>query len=118
MLFHVSTSDNLNWLFPRVPTFTMPGEDETTPRVCLGQSINGCFRGLADTYCSGRFFIYQINEEKVKCHLHWPTVEEVPDVEKTGEVWSLVPTPVTKIGYVDVIEYFTGEKHYETHIYS
>lgn len=68
--------------------------------------------------CSGRFFIYQINEEKVKCHLHWPTVEEVPDVEKTGEVWSLVPTPVTKIGYVDVIEDFTGEKHYETHIYS
>lgn len=47
MLYHLSTNDSLDFMFPRIPESAADGyEDTSTARICVSNSINGCLNGL------------------------------------------------------------------------
>ena len=108
ILYHVTKDNNIDIFKPSLSSKTMPSEDKTIPRISAADTIDGCFRGLnididkiKKIHKPVRYYVYQLNIEKTT-KIHKPSIEQVPDVYKTGEYWILSPVTGIIIGYVDV----------------
>jgi hypothetical protein len=101
---------------PWVANHTMLGEDETTPRICVAESLENCisscglhrFRRCCENVPTMQHFAtipaggeeaypiiiqtYQVPLSEV----HKPTPKEVPDAALTGELWLTKPTRPVK----------------------
>lgn len=94
-------------VFPTIPRHASELEDKTTPRVCLCTRLDDCFSAIgllgvfrrclsrnedAKSYMLDGLEVYPIIVQTFKgCKAYKPTAKEVPDVARTGEVWSLGP---------------------------
>lgn len=99
-------------LKPRVPTnyLTENGyEDNTTKRVCLSTSVDGCLAAMSRNIKGEIFHVYFISTDVYK-----PTTAEVPDRDITDEVWSLKPVTLRYVYTVKVIEAYDTEYKYKT----
>lgn len=93
-------------LEPRIPYHRMIGEDRTTPRVCVGETIEDCVTAIGVEGVFRRCFynedfdlppLYRENEAypiiivELSDNLNYrtPTEAEVPDVAITNEKWLL-----------------------------
>lgn len=88
-------------LEPRIPRTPLPGEDKHTPRVSLAPRLGGALWGIG--------FQSKINREDRPWDVYAnakpvagviPSFLDVPDKDESGEVWSLEPVPVTRIGTI------------------
>lgn len=102
--YHVSfsTTENLK-LIPRVPDnfLTENGyEDNTTKRVCLSASIEGCLKAMSQNLKGKRLYVYsaELNDNDIIV----PTIEQVPDCKITGEVWLTKEITLPIYGKLDV----------------
>lgn len=91
-------------LLPRVPDnyLTKNGyEDNTTPRVCFSETINGCLTGLSRNIDNQEFYVHMPTGyyEVIK-----PTKEQVPDVDITKEKWICSPVDVKCIGKIKAFD--------------
>jgi len=95
-LFHISTEKlDGKVLNPRVPTNSLVRdgfEEGKTKRVSLSTSIQGCLVGLSRNLKGMEFYIY-IPEKHIS-KIKRPTINEVPDVNCTNEVWALESVPL------------------------
>lgn len=101
--FFISTNDSLTKLVPRVPDnyFTRHGfEDNTTKRVCLSNSINGCLRAMSRNIEGETFQVYSVESASI----YTPTTDEVPDCDITGEVCSLETVRLRPLFKIKVLE--------------
>ena len=99
-------------LKPRVPKnyLTENGyEDNTTKRVCLSTSVDGCLAAMSRNIKGEIFHVYFISTDVYK-----PTTAEVPDRDITDEVWSLKPVTLRYVYTVKVIEPYDTEYKYRT----
>lgn len=109
--YHLSFEELENIkLIPRVPDnfLTRNGyEDNTTKRVCLSTSIEGCLKAMSQNLKGKRLYVYSaelsVNDVIV------PTIEQVPDCKITGEVWVTKEITLPKYGIVDV--HIAGRAH-------
>lgn len=99
-LFHISYENHDGEVFyPRVPQNRMVGEDGCTDRVCLADSLNGCYHGIQGPMITGLYdedyvFVHVVNnlKELVDTDNLWlPGIDRVPDVVETGEIWATGP---------------------------
>jgi ribosomal protein S18 acetylase RimI-like enzyme len=106
-------------LSPRVPDnyFTKNGyEDNTTKRICFCPTIDQCLTALSKNCTGMEAYVYQPDDIS-KYDLYRPTVNEVPDIKITGEVWITEPVKVKCVGKIhctgdageDGIEYTYGD---------
>lgn len=120
VLFHLSSKDDLNVLFPRVPTCPFQDEngktveDTSVKRVCFSTSITGALHAIQHrAYPENgdiRQFVYVVPmpqdiQKRKKCRNGlWkrPNFREVPDAYDTGEIWVLKPIKVVGVGEVFV----------------
>lgn len=95
-------------LAPRLPAHPLIGEENTTPRICVSPSLCGCITALSPynmfKRCLGtdpEAFFYGNEHEAYPIlvitfpphtPVYQPSVDEVPDVERTGECWITEPT--------------------------
>ena len=81
-LYHLSKKP-VALMTPRVPKSDF--EDQTTPRICFSDSIQGCLIGINENQdINGqRFKVYAIETDDY----YRPLLSEVPDRDITGEVW-------------------------------
>ena len=104
MFFHLSPEklrDKI--LYPRIPNnyFTKNGyEDSITPRVCLAPSIKNALMALGRKHKDDILHVY-IPIKKYK--IYHPSLDEVPDVKITGEVWAKEPIMLKYIGSIKVL---------------
>lgn len=92
---------------PRIPKDRMSYENDNVPRICMSTSIDGCLTAIDTMYTwfEGDRLVYVyvcIVDEKYVIH---PTVEDVPDVLFSGEVWSTVPTTLKHILTIQLVDY-------------
>lgn len=111
--FHVSHADlgERVIMTPRIPYSANPAECPNTKRVCFAPTVWQCLAGI----CGTSKFSCILNEllyHSIPSGLQ-PAVyvtrrklvtppKLVSDYEFTGEVWSLEPIEVVRIGYVDL----------------
>ena len=81
-LYHLSKKP-VTLMTPIVPKSDF--EDQTTPRICFSDSIQGCLIGINENQdINGqRFKVYTIEADDY----YRPLLSEVPDRDITGEVW-------------------------------
>ena len=102
--YHLSKESDLTELVPRIPDNFMTKnkyEDSKTPRVVFAPSINQCLMGLSRNLTNEEFYVYTpylIDLNKLKK----PHINQVPDCEITGEVWSTEKIRVKKVGKIKV----------------
>lgn len=126
MWYHVTRDDHgAEVIFePRIPPTACKGsEDIETSRICFAPTVE---QGLSSSEglnprdwkdalqekgrCWKRIhgklilvpcsvYVYAINS---RCRVVKPTKEQVPDVDRTGEVWRLVPTKLKRVGEIDL----------------
>ena len=111
--YFVSESNDIKSLVPRIPDnyMTRHGyEDSKTPRVCFAPSINSCLMALSQK-CTGMELYVYIPDGNYE--IYHPSVNQVPDVNITGEVWIKSKVRVKKIGKIKVI----GDKGLDGHPY-
>ena len=72
-------------MVPRIPKSKY--EDQTTPRICVSSSIQGCLIGINENKdISGEtYHVYSITTK----NWYKPTKKEVADIEITDEFWVL-----------------------------
>lgn len=109
--YHVSfeKSENIK-LIPRVPDnfLTRNGyEDNTTKRVCLSTSIEGCLKAMSQNLKGKRLYVYSV--ELYENDVIVPTIDRVPDAKITGEVWVTKGIMLPIYGVLDV--YKAGRAH-------
>lgn len=96
-LFHVSERYlGHEVLFePRVPKNQMTklfGEDSVTPRICFCENIGRCLTALGDNIKGKILYVYEIDiDEEFERYIKRPSLDEVPDVDTSGEIWLLKP---------------------------
>lgn len=115
--YHVSTDSFLTRVTPRIPipakfNISESNENRRTKRVCFAPSVDMCLVGkhihtkeeefkqivkLEDKY---RYYVYEPIEE---FEVYIPNTRQVPDVEYTGEVWSLRKVNVRQVGMIEVL---------------
>ena len=80
-------------LTPRIPeSLEIDREDNKTKRICVSNSIIGCLSAIGQNlYIDQEVKVYYCDIYDMK-YIHQPTVEEVADVEYTGEYWLLSET--------------------------
>ncbi len=94
-VYHITFNNDLGAeviLEPRVPKCIAEDEDKVTPRICVAPTILGCFRAHGIP-------LSKVLEPKYTCYyadidvgdLYAPSIEEVPDVCITGELWVMKP---------------------------
>ena len=97
--------------YPHIPENMMGNEDKTIPRICVCPTITGCVDsinltfGLAMNEENNRLlnekwkeYPLYLYEAVVKVdHLYQPTLHDVPDVWRTGELWILEPQQFVKV---------------------
>lgn len=108
-LFHVSYKNEGKKIrfSPRIPDTeeTAGEEDEITPRVSLSHTIEGCLSSMAPPVDTDIYYVYKlVNEPK----LYKPTKEQVPDVERTGEIWALTEAELVLIHKIRFTEPLGG----------
>ena len=102
--YHLSKESDLTELVPRIPDNFLTKnkyEDSKTPRVVFAPSINQCLMGLSRNLTNEEFYVYTpylIDLNKLKK----PHINQVPDCEITGEVWSTEKIRVKKVGKIRV----------------
>lgn len=119
--FHISHQEpDENGQFraePRVPGLnSIPSEDKTTPRICVGPSIHHCVAGLLSAEPGDDEMVERIASDPSMVntfrgrHVYGvpkrakvviPTREQVPDAPETGEGWLTKPTTLRHIGRLD-----------------
>lgn len=100
--------DNMNGkiLSPRVPhNFLIKNgyEDGETPRVCFAKSIDGALMALSQNLKGKELFVHQPVDPDFH-NIVEPSLEQVPDVELTTEVWYTDDIEVKTIGKILVEE--------------
>ncbi|MCM1222149.1 MAG: hypothetical protein NC548_47530 [Lachnospiraceae bacterium] len=100
---HDKFDENTLELYPRVPDRVSMNEDTTTERICACHTIMGCLRALIyPSHMDDFKKMKRINEgydEPIYLYssvvpvedVYRPTVEELPDVYNTGEMWIAKP---------------------------
>ena len=95
---------------PSIPETVSFIEDSTTPRICVCPHIMGCIQALElpesvvsfnKEWKSSNLYLYQALIDLDRCRsegIIQPTINQVPDVWKTGEIWILKPTVFNKVG--------------------
>ena len=93
-LYHISLDNHDGEIFhPRVPKNRMLLEDDKTPRICFSEDLEGCLQAIEmmpAPHWEQFFFVHK--PELVHpgtSPFYYPTEDEVPDVNETGEVWCL-----------------------------
>jgi hypothetical protein len=81
-LYHLSERP-IGIMTPRVPKSDF--EDQTIPRICFADSIQGCLIGINEnTDITGKIFkVYSITTDEY----YVPKLSQVADQHVTGEVW-------------------------------
>lgn len=100
--------DNMNGkiLSPRVPeNFLIKNgyEDGETPRVCFAKSIDGALMALSQNLKGKELFVHQPVDPDFN-NIVEPSLEQVPDVELTTEVWYTDDIEVKTIGKILIEE--------------
>lgn len=77
-----------NVLFPKVPLTVGDYDNQTIPRICVSQSIEGCLIGIGTTIFEGNEInIYLCRTSDVK----QPKISQAYDTSITGEIWITKP---------------------------
>lgn len=105
MIYYFTSKEDFDnqILYPKIPKNRMPGEDETTPRICVSKSINGCLSGVQNYEKNDIVNIYKCESDNVM----QPSLEQLPDSLFSGEEWILEPVLMTllmKIKIQDIIK--------------
>ena len=74
-------------LEPRIPVNRMNSENDTTKRVCVSQSINGCLTAVGMFNIGDTVYVHKCKSDNVI----QPFIEQVQDSCFTGELWILEP---------------------------
>ena len=93
-------------LSPRVPdNFLIKNgyEDGETPRVCFAKSIDGALMALSQNLKGKELYVHQPVDPDFN-NIVEPSIEQVPDVELTTEVWYTDDIEVKTIGKILVEE--------------
>ena len=94
----------------------MYDENYGIPRISAADSIDGCFRALADSLEGNQIYhAHKLILEK-STRVAKPDRKLVPDVDKTGEYWVLDPVNVKYLGYIKVIVDKNHNFVYDCHI--
>lgn len=96
---------------PKIPKnyMTLKGyEDNHTKRVCLCKTVDDCLTALSNDLEDTVFYVYTADIENV----YYPTIDELPDVELTGELWGFNDL---KMKYVKTIK--VSNKHIKDGFY-
>ena len=101
--YHLSKREKTK-LIPKV--YNSDFEDQTTPRVCVSSSIQGCLIGInEDKDITGKIFhVYEVTSN----NWYVPSTKEVADCKLTGEVWILeecIPNHVFDIKITGIKSY-------------
>jgi len=102
LYFLSETNMDQKILQPRIPDnfLTKNGyEDNTTPRVCFSTSIDKCLTAMSMRLTNKEFYVHYPAEEH---DVYSPSVEEVPDVQITGEKWIKEPVKLICVGKIRV----------------
>ena len=92
----------MNRLIPRIPDnfLTKNGyEDNKTKRVCFCTNIGKCLTALSMNCTGKEFYVYQPNKSE-NYKVIKPTIEQVPDINITGERWICEPVDLVCIGKI------------------
>lgn len=109
-LFFVSLS---NWdqkvITPRVPDGALMGngEDDSIDRICFAPSIDKCLMSLSRNLKGATLYIHTVDPKELKNiqgSIVKPTIDQVPDVKITGEVWVTKPVKLKCVGKIKVTE--------------
>ncbi len=106
-LYHVSLDYDISEkiktkkFIPRIPEDPMVGEDYTTPRICFGETIEGCIQAIGGYYddiddCNN-FYVYTLivdensnfYKENIRDYNYLHKNKLVPDAISTKEYWLL-----------------------------
>lgn len=98
---------------PYIPKHVAPGEDTSTPRICVASSIADCLTaiGIMGTFrrcLAANDDAYDCRTDGLEVYpilicefrnvdVYTPTEDEVPDVALTGERWILEPTEPSSV---------------------
>lgn len=102
--YHLSKESDLSIVEPSIPDNYMTKnkfEDHKTKRVCFAPSINQCLMAISRNLTGETFYVYTLYESDYK-KIKKPSVNQVPDVNITGEVWITEPVKVKYIGKIRV----------------
>lgn len=102
LYFLSETNMDQKILQPRIPDnfLTKNGyEDNTTPRVCFSTSIDKCLTAMSMRLTDKEFYVHYPAEEH---DVYSPSIEEVPDVQITGEKWIKEPVKLICVGKIRV----------------
>ena len=109
IVYHASLSNrDKEVCYPRVPYNRMDDEDDTVERVCVSLSINGCLCGIGCSLDKHTVYIHSCKVNKK--YLRQPTVDEVPDVMITGELWYTKEVRLKLVKVVKVYDEFVLEQ--------
>lgn len=90
-------------LYPKVPENRMNNEDDSTERICVSKSINGCLSALS--YSKGdKLFVHSCNVENQD--VYQPDGNEVEDACYTGEEWILKPVKMEYHSCIEITKSF------------
>lgn len=104
-LYHISADPHLMKLIPRVPETALASFENTLiPRICFGQSIQGCLTSIYQEATKKFIYVYQPDPRKyteLVCHIPF---EAVGDAYRTKEVWYTRPVNVIPIAILTDIQ--------------
>lgn len=101
-LYHISENPNLTVMAPRVPNNRLVKagfENGTIGRVCFAPTIDYAIAAAPRGKAGELLYVY-IPTSVDKSAIYHPTVNEVPDVTYTHEIWYLKPVTVKKVGVI------------------
>lgn len=125
LLYHVTSDLNHNGVFiPRIPeNVEIYDEDETTPRICVSNSIEGCLTSMPNggddlsnllEYCDNKLkvFVFDtnklgINDENIINSKLLVDKYRVHDAILTGEHWLLNPVSLTESSIINITSFDT-----------
>ena len=121
-LYHISENPNLTVMTPRIPNNRLVKagfENGTIGRVCFAPTIDYAIAAAPRGKAGELLYVY-IPTSVDKNAIYHPTVNEVPDVTYTHEVWYLKPVTVKKVGVILVgdaylEQRFLGPDAYKEH---
>ena len=106
-IYHISEEDQTGNIFtPRLPINFMTDnqyEDDTTPRVCFSESIDGCLVGTRYKLETNIMYVHEPANYSTLITKK-PTIDEVPEAEISEEVWVLSPVKMRCIGKIEIME--------------
>lgn len=80
-------------LTPQIPKTVSDGEDKVTPRICMSSSVIGAINSISNNIYGNIVYVYTA-DVKVQDIIQ-PSIEQVPDVFMTGEMWVIKPIKVS-----------------------